>query len=146
MTRIESHHCSVEEGSSIRRGASYHIQVFMGKGQQMQIADEFIKGCGFAKEEKLFLVLGDCDLQISGPGSVLNRSLYAAFRLAMLNTVFGRRRAKAFSISKKIYGFEKIGFPLAIQAREQICIRRRTNFQFFDIPIVKETEFCKFHA
>ena len=71
---------------------------------------------------------------------------HAAFRLAMLDAVFGRRRAKALAVPKQVDGFQKIGFPLAVQSGKKIGIRGGSNLQFVDIPVIEETQFCELHA
>jgi hypothetical protein len=116
------------------------------KRQQMQIACKFIQGHRLAQQKQPFFRSANGYTEIPCQRSVFYRAFHKTFRLTVLDAVFGSRSAKAFSVSEQVDGFEKVGFSLAIPAREQICIGGGRNLQFADIPIMEETQFCELHS
>jgi hypothetical protein len=146
MTGIEGDHRPIKESAPVRRRSPDHIQMFMRKRQQMQVADKFIERHRLSEKKKLFLGLSDGYLKIPLEGSVLDCPFHPAFCLPMLNALFRDRRAKALSIPEQVNGFEKVCLPLTIQAGKQIGVSGGANLQLLNVPIVVKAEFCEFHA
>jgi hypothetical protein len=86
----------------------------MRKRQKMQIAGKLIERHRLAEQKQLFFAPGDRHAEIAQQGTLFYGSFDQAFLMAVLNAFLWVCRSKAFSICKKVDGFQKIGFALAI--------------------------------
>jgi hypothetical protein len=146
MPREQRDHSAVQESPSVGWRAPDNAEVILGEGESMQVPGKFIQTHVFAMKHEFLLTWSDSHLKSPFQRPLNNKAFTSTFFLSVPDAVLGGRGAETLAVSKKVNGFQEIGFALPIQAGKEIGAARKSNFLVAKIAVLKYAKLIELHA